>query len=189
MQKVALILAGVGAFVELRLAVIDGEPGVVPCGDGSCPKPPRVFAQRAELDFAVAEHVWIRRAPGAAFSEEVLEDALAILVAEIDPMQRQAELTCDLACILKVRRRCAMTVVFPVGHMQALDVVPGIAQQQRGDAGIDAAGQGYDGSLRSLHGMMVADEARCSDRVREGLAIILGSPEGLLGVVDSPSAR
>jgi hypothetical protein len=91
----------------------------------SCAWPPSA----AELDFPVTENVGVRRAPGPALGEEMLEDPLAIFVAEIDAMKWQPELTCDLAGVLKISRRFTMTIVLPVRHVQALDVVSGIAQQ------------------------------------------------------------
>ncbi len=73
------------------------------------------------------------------------EHLLAILAREVDAVQRQAELEADAARVLKVARVVAVAVVLPVAHVQALDVVTRVAQQQRGDGGIDAARQGDDG--------------------------------------------
>ncbi len=103
-------------------------------------EPPSIFAKRAEFDLAVAEHIGIRCAPRPAFCKKVLEHALAVLVAETHAMQSQPELTGDLACILEVCRRFAMSVVLPIGHVQALDLVTGIAQHQRSDGRVDATG-------------------------------------------------
>ena len=54
----------------------------------------------------------------------------------------------DTARVLVVLGGGAVAVVLvPVAHEQALHVVAGIAQQQRRDGGVDAAGQADDDAL------------------------------------------
>ena len=49
----------------------------------------------AELDFAVAGDVRVRRAAGAQFVEEVREHPVAVLAGEVDRVQRDAERLAD----------------------------------------------------------------------------------------------
>ena len=123
-------------------------------------EPPRVTRHHAELDLAVAEHVGVRRAALAVLVEEVREHVLAILAREVHAVQRHAEHLADAARVLEVTRGVAITVVFPVRHVQALHVVARIAQQQRRDGRVDAAGQ------RDDRGAAVRCSEPCCDAIR-----------------------
>src|SRR5690606_32671767 len=111
-------------------------------------EPVRVAAQHTELDLPVAEHVRVRRAAAAALVEEVREDALAILAREAHAMQRQAERGAYAARVLEIPRGVAVAVVvLPVRHVEAFDGVALVAQEQRGDGGVDAARKRNDDGL------------------------------------------
>ena len=86
MQEIALVLARVGPLEQLPLPVEVGQARIVARGELGRAEPSCVGAQRAELDFSVAENVGIGCAPGSALGEKVFKDTLAILVAEIDAM-------------------------------------------------------------------------------------------------------
>ena len=119
-------------------------------------EPPRVAAHDAELDLPVAEHVGIRRAALAVLGEEIGEHLLAILARKVHAMQRQAELETDAARVLELARIVAIAVVLPVAHVQALDGMARVAQQQRDDGGIDAAREGDDGEGIAGHAGILA---------------------------------
>ncbi len=137
-QEIALVLAR----VDTAQQVSAGADARVMAGRKSLgSKAARIVEAQAELDLAVAQHVRIRRAPGAQLREKVREDTLTVFRREADAMQRDAELGAARARILKVGggRAVALAVVFPVRHEQALDLVAGIREQRCRDRGIDAA--------------------------------------------------
>src|SRR5262245_11282217 len=128
-------------------------------------EPLRVAAHDAELDLPVAEHIGIRRAAGTILGDEVGEYLLAVLAREVDAVQRQAELEADAARVLKLARVVAIAVVFPVAHVQALDVMTRVAQQQRGDGGVDTAREGDDGQWGVRHaGILTAGFSRAQPK-------------------------
>ncbi len=131
----------------------------------------RISEPRAELDLAIAEHVGIRRAPGLQFRQEMREYALAVLRGEVRAMQRDADLGTDASRILEIGGRGAVAgfVFLPVRHEQRLDLVAGIAQQEGGDGGIDAAGQRDD---RARH--RIAAASRGSSSVGRCWSIVSG---------------
>ena len=126
-------------------------------------RPPSRCAYRrhsAELDLAVAQHVRIGRAAGAILLQEQTEHALAVLGGEIHPVQHDAQLGGDRARILIVLRgRAVHVVLVPVAHEQALHVAAGVAEQQRRDGGVDAAGQAHDDPLCIAWGAIVSARA------------------------------
>ena len=103
---------------------------------------------------------------------------VAVLIGKVHAMQDDAELGGDRARILVVLRRGAVAVVlFPVAHEQALHVVAGIAQQQRRDRGIDAAGQADDDALASRR---ACGAVLCGVQVLAHRPIVIGV--GVIGV-------
>ena len=137
-QEIALVLASVDAAQQAP-AGADARvmAGRKPFGTQAA----RIVEAQPELDLAIAQHVGIRRAPGAQLREEVRKDAFTVFRRKADAMQRDAELRAACARILEVggRRAVALAVVFPVRHEQALNIVAGIREQRRRDRGIDAA--------------------------------------------------
>ena len=127
-QEITLVLVGIGA-AQQPAAGADSRvmPGRKPFGAQA----PRIGKAQAELDLAIAQHVGIRRAPGAQFREEVGKDAIPVFRREADTMQRDSKLGAARACILEIGRGRAITlaVILPVRHEQALDIVPGIGEQ------------------------------------------------------------
>ena len=108
----------------------------------------RVVPENTELDFAIAEDVWVWCTPGLVFVEEILEDAVPILPGEIDMVQRNFDVFADLAGVLQVfGRRTIAIVVFPVGHVQSLHVGTSLLQQAGGDGGIYATRETKDDAL------------------------------------------
>src|SRR3546814_145383 len=95
------------------------------------------------LDLAVAQHVRVGRAPGRVLGQEVGEHAVPVLAGEIAEGDRDAEPAADgngVAAVV-LGPAVAAAVVGPVLHEQTRARLAGIAQQQRGHGGIDAAGQ------------------------------------------------
>ena len=83
--------------------------------------------------------------------EEAREHVLAVLAREVHAVQRHAEQPADAARVVEVARGVAVAVVLPVRHVQALDVVARVAEQQRGDGGVDSAGQRDDRGAVGVH--------------------------------------
>ncbi len=137
-QEVALVFLGIDAAQQAPTAA---DARVMAGRESLRAQAPRIGQAEAELDLAVAEHVGIRGSARAQLSQEMRKDALPILRGETDAMQRDAELRTTVARVLEIGggRAIAVTVVLPVRHEQALDVVAGILQQRCRDRGIDAA--------------------------------------------------
>ncbi len=137
-QEIALVLASVGGPQQASAGT---DARVMPGRKSFGPQAARIGEAQAELDLAVAEHVGIRRAPGAQLREEMGEDTLPVFRREADAMQRDAELGATCARVLEVggSRAVTLAVVLPVRHEEALDIVAGIDQQRSRDRGIDAA--------------------------------------------------
>ena len=106
-------------------------------------EPARPLECHAELDLAVAEHVGVRGASGAMFAQEMLEHPLPVFAGETGAVQRDGELSGHGARVLEVLGGGAVAVVVlvPVAEEQSLHVPARLAQQQRGDRGVDAAGE------------------------------------------------
>src|SRR5690606_24835143 len=118
------------------------DPGVVAGGDVARAQFARGVEEVAELDLAVAQHVRVGRAAGGVFGHEVLEHAAPVFGGEVAEVDRDAEPATDRDRVPAVLfgPALAAAVVRPVLHEQAGDRVPGVAQQQGGDRGVDAAG-------------------------------------------------
>src|SRR5579859_198779 len=144
-QKVALVLGRVRGLQQLGAARAAAQPRVVAGGHPRRAEAVHIVEADPELDLPVAQHVGIRRAPRAVLPQEMLEYPIAVLGREADAVQRNIERRADLARVLKVVSRGAVSVVlFPVGHEKPLHVVTCLAQQERGDGGVDAAGYADD---------------------------------------------
>ena len=145
MQEIALVLVVVDALQKRGLASDFGRACVVAGRQQFAAEAFRIVAKHAELDFAIAQYVRVRRAAGTVFVEKIVEDSVAILGREIGVVQRYAELIADAACVLQVLGgRAIAVVVFPVGHVQRLHVGAGLDQAQRSHGGIDPAGESQD---------------------------------------------
>ena len=103
-----------------------------------------------ELDFAIAQHIRVRRAPRAVFFEEVAEHAIPVFAGKIDRIVGNADDFAHLAHVVPIvfRRTYAGFVrLFPVLHEHADHVVPLLFKQQRRDRRIHAAGHAHHNSL------------------------------------------
>ena len=124
-------------------------------GDPVSAEAPCVVEADAELDLTIAQHVWIGGATGTILIEEVAEDTFAILAGEAHLVQRNAELTTHLACVLKILRSGAVAILIlvPIAHEQPLHGVALLQQGPRGDRGVDAAGHPDDHERRGHRGL------------------------------------
>ena len=104
---------------SVQLRVMSGSEPV-------CTKPVCIAPHLAEFYLTVAQDIGVRCTSGFVFFKKMGENLLTILVGEIDSVQRQLELLGDLPRVLKISCGVAITVVFPVTHVQALDVVPSV---------------------------------------------------------------
>ena len=79
-----------------------------------------------------------------------------------------AEVVADLARVLQVGRggAVAVLVLVPVAHEQRVHVVAGLPEQDRGNGGIDATGNGQDdahvGILARWPWLVAGGERRCA---------------------------
>jgi hypothetical protein len=88
----------------------------------------RGVEEMLELDFAVAQHVRVRRAAGGVFGQEMLEHAVPVFAGEIAEVERDAQPAADRDRIAAVVLGTAIAgaVVGPVLHEQAGDGSPGM---------------------------------------------------------------
>ncbi len=141
-QEVALVLGAVDAAQQP--AVVDA--GIVPRREALGAQPARVIEANAELHFAVAEHVGIRRTASREFGQEILEHARAIFRSETHAVQGYSKFLRDRPGVLEVGCGGAIAVVVlgPVGHEQRLDLPAGVDEQRGGDGGIHPARHRHD---------------------------------------------
>ncbi len=145
MQKVALVLVPVRALEQVSFPVHQFGPRVMAGREEFSAQAFGMLTKHTELDFAIAQDVRVGCPSSGVLIEEILEDPVAILFGEVDMMQRYLELLADLAGVLEVfGSRAVAVLVFPVGHVQRLDLGPGLLQQDGRNSGIDAPGQPED---------------------------------------------
>jgi hypothetical protein len=133
------------------------EASVVSCGQCCRTEPCGVAPQNSKFDLSITEYVGVRRSPGSSLSQEIFENGLAVFAGEINLVQRQAESVANVAGVLEIGGGVAVTVVIvPVAHMETLDRVSLVAQQQGRDGRIHAAGQGNDGATSQAHAAILA---------------------------------
>jgi hypothetical protein len=114
-----------------------------------------VVEESLELDLGVAQHVGIGRAPRAVLREEAREHALLVLGGEVHRLDVDADALGRRDRVDQVLARRAVlvvVVVLPVLHEEADHFVALALEQQRGDGGVDAAGESHD----DLHGEWLA---------------------------------
>ena len=70
--------------------------GVMPCGDEVRTDAVGIVAQAAELDPVVAHHARIGRAAAGVFVNEIVDDAVEILL-EVERVERHVEAVCHTA--------------------------------------------------------------------------------------------
>ena len=143
-QKVALVLGGVGALEQPR--AVDGvlDPGVVAGRDALGAEPARVLDERAELHLPVAQHVGIRGQAVFEAVDEAHEDVVPVGVGAVHGVQGDAEPVAYAPGVGEVFGRGAVSgvVVFlPVLHEHRLHRNAGLGQAQQRHGGVHAAGQ------------------------------------------------
>ena len=82
-----MVLVGIGAPEQARLAVERGEISVVPRSHPLRAERLGVVLENVELDFPVAQHVRVRRAPRLVFGEKVLEYGVPVFCGEVRCLQ------------------------------------------------------------------------------------------------------
>ena len=152
-QEVALVLAAVHALEQFKQAAfaVLAHARVVAGGDFFRAKLHGVVKKGFELDFGVAEHVWVGRASSLVFVQKLREHALAVVGGEVDVFQLDAYHVGGGGGVNEVLAAGAVFVVivaFPVLHEDARDLVPGAVQQPGGHSRIHAAGHADHDVLR-----------------------------------------
>ncbi len=147
-EEVALILVGIQTAQQARAAGAVVTAHVVAGGDVGGPQ---LFGgklqERLELDFAVAQDVRVRRAPGLVLFQEVLEHVVPVLGGKVDGVEFHPQLVADglgVSQILGGRAVLVRVVLFPVLHEQAFHLVALLDQQEGGDGRVHAAGHADD---------------------------------------------
>ena len=101
-----------------------------------------------ELDFTVAEHVGIGSPALGILVEHIIDDALAVLLAEIHEVEGYANLAGDDFSHVLVLLPLAVAVqgsvgIVPVLHKHSEHVVALLFEQQSGNAGVNASRKAY----------------------------------------------
>ena len=150
-QEIALVLARVARPQQPPAAAFAVDAGVVAGGNALGTQLARRVQEVLELDLAVAQHVRVGGAAGGVLGQEVLEHVLPVLAGEIAEMDRDAEPAGHRHRVAAVVLGAAVAaaVVGPVLHEQAGQRLAGVAQEQGGDRGVDAARQADDGAWGS----------------------------------------
>ena len=116
--------------------------------------------EHAELDLAVAHHVGIRREAAPVAVEQVVDDAGAVLVHEVDDAELDAEAFGGGAGVVDVLLPGAfaddVVLVDPVLHVRADELVAFALQEERGHGAVDSAGHGDE----DAHGVAATVETR-----------------------------
>ncbi|MCY1510468.1 hypothetical protein D9M68_448460 [compost metagenome] len=151
MQEVALVLVRVQALEQFGAAVDVAAAHVMTGGDQVRAERQGIVEEGLELDFAVAEDVRVRGAPGLVFGEEVLEHVVPVFRREVGGVQLDADAVADGLGIGQVHLGGAVlgaVVLVPVLHEQAFHLVALLEEQEGGNRGIDAAGHAdYDAGI------------------------------------------
>ena len=141
MQKVALILAGIGAPQKFKTAVDFTHLRVMPGGNVVCPHLHGLIEKRLEFDFGVAKDVGVRGAACGILPQEVGKHPFFVLFGEVDGFQINADDVrgaCGINEILAARTVFAVVIVLPVFHKEAGDVVTLLLQKVGGNGAVHA---------------------------------------------------
>lgn len=122
-QEVALVFGRVEPPQELHLTGLKTpHAGVMTCGDGIGPLGHGVVQKRLELDFGIAQNIWVGGAAGRVLLQELGKDAVFVLGGKVHGLQLNAKGVGHGGSIEKVlpgRAVLALVVVFPVLHENA----------------------------------------------------------------------
>src|SRR5690348_3814076 len=143
MQEISLVLVGISGAQQFPAVFCMCDARVVAGGDLLGAQFACGIKEGAELDLAIAQHVRIRRAPGAVFVEEMREHAFAVFAREVARMKGDAEFRAHgqrvLAVLVGAAGRIGL-VLLPVLHEHAGEFVALVLQQQCRHRGIHATG-------------------------------------------------
>ena len=147
MQKVALILAGIGAPQKFKTTVDFTHLRVMPGGNVVCPHLHGLIEKRLEFDFGVAKDVGVRGAACGILPQEVGKHPFFVLFGEVDGFQINADDVrgaCGINEILAARTVFAVVIVLPVFHKEAGDVVTLLLQKVGGNGAVHAPAHAND---------------------------------------------
>ncbi len=147
-EEVALVFLIVNAFKEIEGAVVAADfAGVMSGGDGGETFGEGVVEEDAELHFAVAHHIGVRGDAAFIAVEEVFDDALFVLVDEVDDAELDAEGVGGGAGVFDVLLPRAIAedvfLVDPVFHVGADDLRALFLEEKSGDRAVDPARHCY----------------------------------------------
>lgn len=152
MQKIALVLVAVGATQQAPAPAAMRHLRVMAGGDALCAERLRCVEKMLELDFAVAQHVRVRRAPGRVFGQEMLENAAPVFAGEVAEMKRHTQHAADRDRVAAIvfGAAIAAAVVGPILHEQPGDRLALLRQLPCGHRRIHAARHAYH-NVRRTH--------------------------------------
>ena len=155
MQEIALVLGTVLCLEQQEAAVELTNASIVSGGDLLRPHADRMLEKCFELDFRIAQHIGIGRAPCLIFLEEFGKDPLLVLFGEVDDLDIDADFVGHAHHVDQILSRRAIlfiVVILPVLHEQA-DHVPALLLEQQGRHGrINTAREAdHYGSLTHRH--------------------------------------
>ena len=146
-KEIALILIGVRPPEKTGLALQRCKIGVVSCRYPLGAERFSVILKNVELDFPIAQHVWVRRAPRLVFREKVLKDRVPVLCGEVRCFERNAQVIrhgLRIGQILQGRAVIRAVVLFPVLHKEANHLKARSLKPQCRDGTVHPAGQAND---------------------------------------------
>ena len=119
-------------------------------------KPVCMIQKCLELDFAVANHIRVWRAPGAVFVQKLRKHPFAIFSDKIDRFQLDADDVAGRGGVDQILARSAIfvgVIVIPVLHENADHFMARALEKPRRDGGVDSSGHTDDNALLGCHGM------------------------------------
>ncbi|MPM81745.1 hypothetical protein SDC9_128802 [bioreactor metagenome] len=142
-EEIRLILARVECAHQLDPVALV-QPRVVAGCQRARPRGHREIQKRLELDFAVAEHVRIRRPPAGIFLQKIGKYAVAILPRKVHRIVGNSDHAANVLDILIIARRGAdagfFVLFFPVFHEHADDVLALLLEQVGRHGAVHATG-------------------------------------------------
>jgi len=146
-QHIGLILGGVGRPMQFTDPVATNDDAcVVAGGDGVEAQSCGTLKQRVELDVLVAPNARIGGAALRIFAQEVGDDQVVELVAQVPHVVGDAEFVRGTARIVAVLHRAAaarssavFVAIAAQCHVDADHLVPGVDDARGSDGGIDSA--------------------------------------------------
>ena len=165
-EEIALVFVLIQAFEQIMHAAAHFFARIMAGGNHIGALCDGIIEKAFELDFGIAEHIGIGRAPGLVFLQKIGENFVFILRGKIHNINVDADNVGHGHGIERIFFDAAIfvvVVVFPILHKHAVHMMAGLFEQISGYRRIYAAGQADNdifGGGSSVHG--AADEGGCA---------------------------